>query len=555
MKTDLQISQEAKLLPIQEIAKKANIDSSFLVPYGEDKAKVKLSINQSLKNKSDGKLILVTAINPTPSGIGKSTTTISLVDAFAKLNKNVMGALREPSQGPVFGLKGGATGGGYAQVVPMEEINLHFTGDMHAITQANNLISAVLDNSIYQGNPLDIDIERIVWNRCLDSNDRSLREITIGQGSKFNGVTRKDHFMITVATEVMAVLCLSENLKDFEEKIGKCIVAYNKQGQPVTVKDLGVVGAVSVIMKHAIEPNLVQTLEHTPVLIHGGPFANIAHGCNSIIATKMALKLADYVVTEAGFGSDLGAEKFFDIKCRKANLKPNAVVIVATIGALKMHGGVALENLKEENVQAMLEGCQNLAKHIDSIQQYHLPYIVTINQFSSDTKNEIETLINWCKQHHHPVSLCSGWANGSTGAIDLANQLITMVETENDFTLLYHDEDSLKSKIEKISKKIYGAKDVEYSEVALEKLQQIEKMGYGYFPVCMAKTPASLTDDPKQKNCPKDFIIHVKDVDVKTGAEFVVVYTGSIMTMPGLPKQPAALSMGIDEEGNSYGIF
>lgn len=555
MKTDLQISQEVKLLPIQEIAKKANIDSSFLVPNGEDKAKVKLSINQSLKNKSDGKLILVTAINPTPSGIGKSTTTISLVDAFAKLNKNVMGALREPSQGPVFGLKGGATGGGYAQVVPMEEINLHFTGDMHAITQANNLISAVLDNSIYQGNPLNIDIERIVWNRCLDSNDRSLREITIGQGSKFNGVTRKDHFMITVATEVMAVLCLSENLKDFEEKIGKCIVAYNKQGQPVTVKDLGVVGAVSVIMKHAIEPNLVQTLEHTPVLIHGGPFANIAHGCNSIIATKMALKLADYVVTEAGFGSDLGAEKFFNIKCRKANLKPNAVVVVATIGTLKMHGGVALENLKEENVQAMLEGCQNLAKHIDSIQQYHLPYIVTINQFSSDTKNEIEALMEWCKQHHHPVSLCSGWANGSTGAIDLANQLITMVETENDFTLLYRDEDSLKSKIEKISQKIYGAKTVEYSEIAQEKLQQIEKMGYGHFPVCMAKTPASLTDDPKQKNCPKDFTIHVKDVDVKTGAEFVVVYTGSIMTMPGLPKQPAALSMGIDEEGNSYGIF
>ncbi len=554
MNKDLEIAQAATLLPITKIAEKAGIKDQYLEQYGKDKAKISLSIYDEIKDKQDGKLILVTAINPTKAGEGKSTTTIGLADGLSTIHKNVMACLREPSLGPVFGLKGGATGGGYAQVVPMEEINLHFTGDMHAITTANNLISAVLDNSIYQGNPLNIDPTKVVWKRCLDMNDRTLRSITIAQDKKSNGVERKDGFVITVATEVMAVLCLANDLNDFKEKIGKCIVAYTYDDKPVTVKDLQVDGAVAVVMKEAIKPNLVQTLEHTPVLIHGGPFANIAHGCNSVIATKMALKLADYVVTEAGFGADLGAEKFLDIKCRKANLKPSAVVIVATIRALKMHGGVE-KNLEEENVDALIKGCANLNKHISSMHAYNLPYVVAINKFSSDTQAEIDALLNWCRENHHPVSLCEGWSKGGQGVTDLAEKVVSLVEQESDFKCLYDENDTIENKIYTIAHTIYGASNVEYSDEAKNKIDLYVKNGWDKLPICMAKTPNSLTDDDKIKGCPTDFTIHVRDINISKGAGFIVVYTGNVLTMPGLPKVPAALGMGIDDEGNSYGIF
>ncbi len=554
MNKDLEIAQAATLLPITKIAEKAGIKDQYLEQYGKDKAKISLSIYDEIKDKQDGKLILVTAINPTKAGEGKSTTTIGLADGLSTIHKNVMACLREPSLGPVFGLKGGATGGGYAQVVPMEEINLHFTGDIHAITTANNLISAVLDNSIYQGNPLNIDPTKVVWKRCLDMNDRTLRSITIAQDKKSNGVERKDGFVITVATEVMAVLCLANDLNDFKEKIGKCIVAYTYDDKPVTVKDLQVDGAVAVVMKEAIKPNLVQTLEHTPVLIHGGPFANIAHGCNSVIATKMALKLADYVVTEAGFGADLGAEKFLDIKCRKANLKPSAVVIVATIRALKMHGGVET-NLEEENVDALIRGCANLNKHISSMHAYNLPYVVAINKFSSDTQAEIDALLNWCRENHHPVSLCEGWSKGGQGVTDLAEKVVSLVEQESDFKCLYDENDTIENKIYTIAHTIYGASNVEYSDEAKNKIDLYVKNGWDKLPICMAKTPNSLTDDDKIKGCPTDFTIHVRDINISKGAGFIVVYTGNVLTMPGLPKVPAALGMGIDDEGNSYGIF
>ncbi len=554
MNKDLEIAQAATLLPITKIAEKAGINDKYVEQYGKDKAKISLSIYDEIKEKQDGKLILVTAINPTKAGEGKSTTTIGLADGLATIHKNVMACLREPSLGPVFGLKGGATGGGYAQVVPMEEINLHFTGDMHAITTANNLISAVLDNSIYQGNPLNIDPTKVVWKRCLDMNDRTLRSITIAQDKKSNGVERKDGFVITVATEVMAVLCLANDLNDFKEKIGKCIVAYTYDDKPVTVKDLQVDGAVAVVMKEAIKPNLVQTLEHTPVLIHGGPFANIAHGCNSVIATKMALKLADYVVTEAGFGADLGAEKFLDIKCRKANLKPNAVVIVATIRALKMHGGVEA-NLEEENVEAMLKGCANLSKHIASMKAFGLPYIVAINKFSSDTQNEIDALLNWCNENNHPVSLCEGWGKGGKGVTDLAEKVVSLVEQESNFKFLYDENDTIENKIYTIAHTVYGAGSVEYSDVAKNKIDLYVKNGWDKLPICMAKTPNSLTDDDKIKGAPTDFTIHVRDINISKGAGFIVVYTGNVLTMPGLPKVPAAIGMGIDDQGNSYGIF
>ena len=554
MNKDLEIAQAATLLPITKIAEKAGIKDQYLEQYGKDKAKISLSIYDEIKDKKDGKLILVTAINPTKAGEGKSTTTIGLADGLSTIHKNVMACLREPSLGPVFGLKGGATGGGYAQVVPMEEINLHFTGDMHAITTANNLISAVLDNSIYQGNHLNIDPTKVVWKRCLDMNDRTLRSITIAQDKKSNGVERKDGFVITVATEVMAVLCLANDLNDFKEKIGKCIVAYTYDDKPVTVKDLQVDGAVAVVMKEAIKPNLVQTLEHTPVLIHGGPFANIAHGCNSVIATKMALKLADYVVTEAGFGADLGAEKFLDIKCRKANLKPSAVVIVATIRALKMHGGVET-NLEEENVDALIKGCANLNKHISSMHAYNLPYVVAINKFSSDTQAEIDALLNWCRKNHHPVSLCEGWSKGGKGVTDLAEKVVTLVEQESHFKCLYDENDTIENKIYTIAHTIYGASNVEYSDEAKNKIDLYVKNGWDKLPICMAKTPNSLTDDDKIKGCPTDFTIHVRDINISKGAGFIVVYTGNVLTMPGLPKVPAALGMGIDDEGNSYGIF
>ena len=555
MNTDLQIAQAAYLENIHTIAEKAGIAENYLELYGNDKAKVKDELMDAVSERPDGKLILVTAINPTKAGEGKSTTTIGLADGLASEGKNVMACLREPSLGPVFGLKGGATGGGYAQVVPMESINLHFTGDMHAITSANNLIAAVLDNSIYQGNPLNIDPEKVVWKRCMDMNDRTLRSITIAQEKKTNGVERKDGFVITVATEVMAILCLSKDIHDFEERISKCIVAYTYDGQPVTVKDIKAEGAATVLMKDAIKPNLVQTLEHTPVFIHGGPFANIAHGCNSVIATKTALKLADYVVTEAGFGADLGAEKFLDIKCRAAGLKPDAVVIVATVRALKMHGGVEAEDLGEENVDAMLKGAENLAKHIDSITKFGVPYVVAINKFAKDTPSEVDALLSWCEENNHPVALADGWAKGGAGMKELADLVVEACDKENSFHHLYYVNSSIEEKINTIATEIYGADGVEFSDEAKEKIALFEKFGWDHMPVCMAKTPNSLTDDAKIKGRPTGFTIHVRDLNVSAGAGFVVAYTGNIMTMPGLPKVPAAVNMGIDEQGETYGLF
>ena len=514
MNTDLQIAQAAYLENIHTIAEKAGIAENYLELYGNNKAKVKDELMDAVSERPDGKLILVTAINPTKAGEGKSTTTIGLADGLASEGKNVMACLREPSLGPVFGLKGGATGGGYAQVVPMESINLHFTGDMHAITSANNLIAAVLDNSIYQGNPLNIDPEKVVWKRCMDMNDRTLRSITIAQEKKTNGVERKDGFVITVATEVMAILCLSKDIHDFEERISKCIVAYTYDGQPVTVKDIKAEGAATVLMKDAIKPNLVQTLEHTPVFIHGGPFANIAHGCNSVIATKTALKLADYVVTEAGFGADLGAEKFLDIKCRAAGLKPDAVVIVATVRALKMHGGVEAEDLGEENVDAMLKGAENLAKHIDSITKFGVPYVVAINKFAKDTPSEVDALLSWCEENNHPVALADGWAKGGAGMKELADLVVEACDKENNFHHLYDVNSSIEEKINTIATEIYGADGVEFSDEAKEKIALFEKFGWDHMPVCMAKTPNSLTDDAKIKGRPSGFTIHVRDLPI-----------------------------------------
>ena len=555
MNNDLKIAQAAVLEDIYTIADKAGIDRKYLIPYGNDKAKVSLKIADEIGDRPDGKLILVTAINPTKAGEGKSTTTIGLADGMNKIGKKVMACLREPSLGPVFGLKGGAAGGGYAQVVPMEAINLHFTGDMHAITTATNLIAAMLDNSIYQGNPLNIDPARVEWKRCLDMNDRTLRTITIAQEKATNGVERKDHFVITVATEIMAILCLSKDLEDFRERVARCIVAYTYDNKPVTVKDIEADGAAAVVMKDAIQPNLVQTLEHTPVFVHGGPFANIAHGCNSLIATRTALKLADYVVTEAGFGADLGAEKFLDIKCRLGGLTPNAVVIVATVRALKMHGGVDAEHLQEENVEAMLEGAKNLAKHVESIKEFGVPFLVAINKFSADTPKEVEALLSWCKENGYPAEESDGWANGGNGTIELAQHVCALCDEPTHYAPVYDVNDTIQNKILAISQKIYGAADVEYSETALEKIKIFISNGWDRVPVCMAKTPLSLTDDPNIKGRPEHFTIHVQDLSISRGAGFIVAYTGSILTMPGLPKVPAAVHMGVDENGDSYGIF
>ena len=555
MNNDLKIAQAAKLDGIYTIAEKAGIRREYVEPYGNDKAKILPAIHSEIDTHPNGRLILVTAINPTPAGEGKSTTTIGLADGLQQIGKKAMACLREPSLGPVFGLKGGAAGGGYAQVVPMESINLHFTGDMHAITTANNLIAAVLDNSIYQGNPLNIDPARVVWPRCMDMNDRTLRSITIAQDKKTNGIERKDHFVITVATEVMAILCLSRDLHDFQERIGRCIVAYTYDGKPVTVRDLKVDGAAAVVMKDALKPNLVQTLEHTPVFVHGGPFANIAHGCNSIIATTMALKLADYVVTEAGFGADLGAEKFMDIKCRTAGIHPDAVVIVATVRALKLHGGVELDHLDEENVEAMLKGTANLAKHMESIKSCGVPFTICINRFSSDTEAELNALKKWCEDQGCSAEISEGWAKGGKGTIDLARKVVELCDEPNDFHCLYPLEATLKEKIEAIAKTIYGAEAVEYAPEAEKQLKQFADMGYDSLPVCMAKTPLSLSDDPKLKGRPQHVTIHVRSLSVSAGAGFVVVYTGSVLTMPGLPKDPAAVHMGINPDGTSYGIF
>lgn len=555
MNNDLRIAQAATLEDIKVIAEKAGIDEKYLECYGNDKAKISSGLKKEAAGRKDGKLILVTAITPTKAGEGKSTTTIGLADGLQKIGKNVMACLREPSLGPVFGLKGGATGGGYAQVVPMESINLHFTGDMHAITTANNLIAAMLDNSIYQGNPLNIDPEKVVWKRCMDMNDRTLRDITIGQVKKTNGVERTDHFVITVATEVMAILCLSKDLKDFENRISRCVVAYTYDNKPVTVKDIQAEGAATVVMKEAIKPNLVQTLEHTPVFIHGGPFANIAHGCNSIIATSLALKLADYVVTEAGFGADLGAEKFLDIKCRAANLHPSAVVLVATVRALKMHGGVELDQLTEENVEAMLKGTENLQKHVETIQAFGLPFVIAINKFAKDTKAEVDALLNWCKEHNYPVAEADGWASGGAGMTDLAKMIVEKCEEENHYAPLYDVNDSIEAKVETIARTVYGADGVEFSEEAKAKMEEYKKYGWDKLPVCMAKTQNSLSDDAKLKGRPRNFTVKVRDISISAGAGFVVIYTGNILTMPGLPKVPAAVNMGVDEDGETYGLF
>lgn len=553
-KTDLEIAQECVMEPIAEVAKKVGIAETDLEFYGKYKAKLNVDYTKQ-KDLPDGKLILVTAINPTKAGEGKSTTTVGLGDGLNRIGKKTMIALREPSLGPVFGLKGGAAGGGYAQVVPMEDLNLHFTGDMHAITTANNLISACLDNHIHQGNELNIDIERIMWKRCLDMNDRALRRITIGQGPKSNGVEREDGFLITVASEVMAVLCLANSLMDLKCRLGEMLIAYNTEGEPIYVKDLHIEGALAMIMKDAIKPNLVQTLEHNPVIVHGGPFANIAHGCNSIMATKTCLKLADYVVTEAGFGADLGAEKFLDIKCRLANLKPNAVVIVATIRALKQHGGVAFDQLKKENVEAMLAGCANLAKHIDTIQSFGLPYIVAINEFADDTEAEIAALENWCREHHHPLSLSQVWAKGGEGAIDLAQKVVKLCEQPNSFHPIYDVNDSIEQKIETIARVCYGAKGVEFSEQAKAQIADYNAHGWNHLPICMAKTPTSLSDQDQWYGAPKDFTITVRELRPSLGAGFIVALTGNVLTMPGLPKQPAALNMDIDENEQIKGLF
>lgn len=551
-KSDIEIASEAQMLPIEEVGKKIGIKAENLEKYGNYKAKIDY---EKIEKKEEGKLILVTAINPTKAGEGKSTTTIGLNDALCKIGKKSIVALREPSMGPVFGLKGGATGGGYAQVVPMEDINLHFTGDMHAITTCNNLISACIDNSIYQGNELNIDPERVVWKRAIDMNDRTLRKITIGEGSKVNGIEREDGFNISVASEVMACLCLATDLMDLKNRLSKMLVAYTYENQPVYVKDLGIEGSLAIIMKDAIKPNLVQSLENNPVIIHGGPFANIAHGCNSLIATKTGLKLADYVVTEAGFGADLGAEKFLDIKCRYGELKPNAVVIVATIRALKMHGKVEYEDLGKENVEAMLEGCKNLKKHIETIEAFKLPYVIAINRFNNDSEKEIEALEKWCEERGYRYSLSEVWAKGSEGAIDLAKQVVEISELENGYKPIYELEETIENKIRKIAQEVYGAKEIEISEEAAKEIEEIKKNGWDKLAICMAKTPNVLSDNPKAIGEVKDFIIHVKEVRVSLGAGFIVCLTGNVLTMPGLPKVPAANNMDIDENGKISGLF
>ena len=554
-KSDLEIAQECVLEPIEKVAAKVGIPADSLELYGKYKAKLSFDYIKELENRSMGKLVLVTAINPTKAGEGKSTTTVGLGDALNQIGKKTMMALREPSLGPVFGLKGGAAGGGYAQVVPMEDINLHFTGDMHAITTANNLVCAMIDNHIHQGNELNIDPEKITFKRCLDMNDRTLRDITIGQGSKANGVERKDGFNITVASEVMAALCLADDLMDLKRRFGEMLVAYTYNDEPVYIKDLKCEGAMAMVMKDAILPNIVQTLEHNPVLIHGGPFANIAHGCNSVIATKASLHLADYTVTEAGFGADLGAEKFLDIKCRLAHLHPNAAVIVATVRALKQHGGVAFEDLKEENVDALLKGCENLAKHIDTIQQFGLPYVIAINQFVSDTDREIEALENWCQEHGHPMSLSTVWANGGKGAIDLAEKVVALCEKENHYAPLYDVDKTIEEKIETIAKKVYGADGVQFTPEAKEQIEIFNKNGWGKLPICMAKTQMSLSDDGSIMGRPQGFTITVRELRPSLGAGFIVALTGKVLTMPGLPKHPSALDMDIDEDGKIKGLF
>ena len=551
---DVEIARNIKLKKIQEIAKSLDINEEELEPYGKYKGKISLKTMGRLRNKDNGKLILVTAINPTPLGEGKTTIAIGLADGLNLIEKKAVLALREPSLGPVFGIKGGATGGGYSQIAPMEDINLHFTGDIHAITSANNLLSAMIDNHIYFGN--ELGFQKVTWKRCVDLNDRQLRRVETGLSGEKNIVPREDGFDISVASEIMAILCLATDIKDLKRRIGNIIVGYNKEGEPVTAKDLKADGALTVLLKDAINPNLVQTLEHTPAIVHGGPFANIAHGCNSIIATKMALKLGDYVVTEAGFGADLGAEKFLDIKCRKAGIRPDAVVIVATIKALKYHGGIEKDKIQEENIEGLEKGLDNLYRHISNIKdKFGLNVIVAINRFTSDTEAEIECLRKHLEEKGVELSLVEGWAKGGEGAIDIAQKLVNLTEKEENFQYMYDLNEGIKEKIEKVATKIYGAKGVVFEEAAQKEMKRIEELGYANLPVCIAKTQYSFSDDPKNLECKDEYNITIRDLELKTGAGFIVALAGKIMTMPGLPRVPAAESIDIDENGEVVGIF
>lgn len=551
---DIEIAREAELKKIKKIAEKIGIDDDYLEMYGKYKAKINLDIVDEIQNKENGKLILVTSINPTPLGEGKTTVSIGLTDGLNKIGKNAIAALREPSLGPVFGIKGGATGGGYAQIAPMEDINLHFTGDIHAITSANNLLSAMIDNHIFNGN--ELGFETITWKRCVDLNDRQLRKVNTGLSGEKNLVPREDGFDISVASEIMAVFCLAKDIYDLREKIGEIIIGYNKNGEPIKAKQLNAQGALTVLLKDAINPNLVQTLENNPAIIHGGPFANIAHGCNSVIATKLALKLGEYVVTEAGFGADLGAEKFLDIKCRKAGIKPDVVVCVATIKALKYHGGMPKEEIKKENIEALKAGSENIIRHIDNLKnKFGLNVIVAINKYTHDTEKEVETLKQILKENDVELSLVESWEKGSDGATDLANKVAELCQKPSTLNFTYELTDSIKQKIEKISTKIYGASEVEYTEKAEQTIKNIEKLGYSNLPICIAKTQYSFSDDAKNLQCKEPFNIHVEDVILKTGAGFIVIITGKIMTMPGLPKVPAAENIDIDDNGNIVGIF
>ena len=556
MKTDIQIAQEAELMHIKDVAASIGISEEELEFYGKHKAKLSDELWENVKDRKDGKLVLVTAINPTPAGEGKTTITVGLGEAFAKMNKKAIIALREPSLGPCFGIKGGAAGGGYAQVLPMEDLNLHFTGDFHAITSANNLLAAMLDNHIQQGNALGIDPRNVVWKRCVDMNDRVLRNIVVGLGNKMDGMVREDHFVITVASEIMAILCLADDLADLKRRLGRIIVAYTFEGNPVTADDLQATGAMTALLKDAIKPNMIQTLEHTPALVHGGPFANIAHGCNSVRATKLALKISDITITEAGFGADLGAEKFMDIKCRKAGLKPDAVVLVATVRALKYNGGVAKQDLGEENLEALKKGIVNLEKHIENIQKYGVPVVVTLNSFVTDTEAENEFIRSFCEERDCEFALAKVWEKGGEGGIELAEKVLDTLENkESNFHVLYKNELSLTEKIEKISKEIYGANGVVYEPAAKKQLAKIEEMGFGHFPICMAKNQYSLSDDAKKLGRPENFDIHIREVYVSAGAGFVVALTGAVMTMPGLPKVPAANNIDVTDDGKITGLF
>lgn len=556
MLTDIEIAKQADIKPISDIAEKLGISADELEFYGKYKAKLPLSLLKKYENKEDGKLILVTAINPTPAGEGKTTVTVGLGEAMNRIGKKAVIALREPSMGPVFGIKGGAAGGGYAQVIPMEDINLHFTGDMHAITAANNLLCAIIDNHIQQGNELRIDPRRILFKRCLDMNDRALRNVVIGLGGKVNGVPREDGFMITVASEIMAILCLSSGIKDLKERLGSILTAYTYDGTPVYARDLNAVGSMAALLKDAIKPNLVQTLENTPALMHGGPFANIAHGCNSVTATRLALKLGDYCITEAGFGADLGAEKFLDIKCRCAGLKPSCVVIVATIRALKYNGGVPKTELSKENIVALKNGIVNLETHIENMRKYGLPVVVAINRFATDTEAEIETIEAFCKEKDVPVSLTEVFAHGGEGGKELAEKVVKTIETkETHFKPIYDEKLSIKEKLNVLAKEIYRAGDVVFTSNAEKAISEIEKLGKDKLPICVAKTQYSLSDDPQKLGSPKGFTLTVRDVRLSAGAGFIVALTGDIMTMPGLPKQPAAYKIDVDDDGNVSGLF